>query len=708
MPEDDFIFGLPKSIENLRLIGSEYEKDSTVRIEYWRNYFKKLGADAILEYNLKREEFIEIIQNLSFLAFGNYIGLLRLTNLRNFQVIHFINYRLKYKESKRDLRLSIEVAEKIKEFLEYDYFFNLIERRELEKENLLEFRGDAHLKQILQMIYPELAFNECKELEEKLIQIFFVGYRDIIENEFNLTFIQIVSCVAFVDYYLYSFSKFLENKRRNIKNNNDIQKLIENSSSIYIISLNELTTYYNNLKISNPVLNESIIRNVIKKLSCNLGTQYKDYESIIDNSIFSKYLYILDNESNTIIYPVFLNTWEKLRGVFKEVIKKADKWKEFNYKFSKTFERFIDPIIETTFGVKCYGDVWLDKTHQVDQLFIYQKYLFLVECTKREISLSSFRGGLPRLERDIKSIIKKNYSQLTERKQYIENNGQVDIYNSNKANRKRLFSIRNSDFNKIICLSVSYDDFTFILSQKIFHNLIKLDISNKNIISINFKDLIILSELFENPTFIIHYLMSRNRFLMELHDISLVFEEKDLIGIYNKGYLNQNKDFSSDPIFFSDHSRDIHDFITLRSEDRNEMRHLVEPFYFKFSEIMKLISLIISFDNPNSLEFSLSILSCEKKTIEDLNRFLIEASNHLEKVNDAKPQRFFIQSPIFKETLIFILTKERPDNNNIENYWSIIPKKLKGASTWISFVSNFSYSSYHLIKGDFSSDIKYY
>lgn len=707
MPEDDFIFGLSKPIENIRLIGSEYEKDSTIRFEYWLNYFKNLGADARLEYNSKRKEFIEVIQNLSFLAFGNCIGLLRLKNLRNFQVIHFINYRLKYKENKRDLRLPIEIVEKIKEFLEYDFFFNLIERKELEKENLLDFKGDAHLKQLLQIIYPELAFNECKELEEKLIQIFFVDYRGIIENEFNLTFEQLISCVALVDYYTYFFSKFLENKRRNIKDDNDIQKLIDNLSSIYIISLNELTTYYNNLKISNPVLNESIIRNVIKKLSCNLGTQYTEYESIIDNSIFSKYLYILDNESDTIIYPAFLNTWEKLRGVFKEVIKKANKWEEFNNNFSKTFERFIDPIIETTFGVKCYGDVWLNKKHQVDQLFIYKKYLFLVECTKREISLSSFRGGLPRLERDIKSIIKKNYRQLTERKQYIENNDQVDIYNSNRANRKRLFSIRKSDFNKIICLSVSYDDFTFIISQKIFHDLLELDISNKNIISINFKDLIILSELFDNPTFITHYLMSRNRFLLELHDMSLVFEENDLIGLYNKGYLNQKKDFSSDPNFFSDHSRDFHDYITLRSEDRNEMRHLVEPFYFKFSEIMKLISLLISFDNPNSLEFSLSILSCEKKTIEDLNRFLIEALNHLEKVNDAKPQRFFIQSPIFKETLIFILTKERPNNNNIENYWSIIPKNLKDSSSWISFVSNFSYSSYHLIKGDFSSEIKY-
>ena len=709
MPEDKFNFRFDRAIKNINIIGSEYEKDSKANMKYWRKYFKDLGVKAPLEYLLKREEFIDIIQDLSFLEFGKFLGFLRLINLKKSQILHFINYRLKYKEQEGTLKAPFEKIDNVKNFLEFDFYFNIIQKKDLEKEVLQDFKFDTLLKQNLQIIFPELAFSEYKEIEEQLIQIFFSDYRDIFEASFQCTFDQIISCIALIDDYVYNYGKFLERKRKEISKKNKIDeesKFFNALSEIYIISISNLVEYYHNLNINKPLLNEAIIMTVIKKLSCNLGVQYSEYESIIDNSIFSKYLYIIDSQSKFFIYPAFLNSWRKLRRVFKEIIENAKKWNDFNIRFAKTFENLIGYLIHNIFGVKCYVNVWIDKKYQIDQLFIYKNYLFVVECTKREISLSSYRGGIPRLKRDIESIIKKNYSQLIKRKQFIDNNKLFHIYNSNRKNRVRLLSIRKSDFKNIIYLSISYDDFNFIISQKIFYDLFNLDISDKSIIFIDFKDLIILSKLFVNPVFIIHYLMSKNNFLKQLHKISLVYEEIDLIGLYIKGYLNQNKDFSIEPNIFSDHSRDIHNFLSIRSEDRHWIKHLVEPFYFKLSKLMDIIALIISFDNPNSLNFLISLLSCKKDVLESLNLFLIEAPDYLMKIDNAKPQRFFIQSPFFRETLIFILTRELPVTN-IENYWSIIPNKLKGSSTWISFVSNYNYSFYHLIKGEFPSDIKY-
>lgn len=614
------------------------------------------------DYIKARENLEQIISKLSLIDFclciSNFIYHL-VGDTR--QILYFINLRLKFEEPSQPVEFSEKIYIDILKKLTYCFIYLL---KNISKNIKKDGDKDVLMQNILRLQTSQIYIKEFSGIEKIFIKNIFNPYLQQIQTYLELTLSQIISFLDTCIYLVFCKSQNITREKGLIK------------ERPYLLNVNEIILE-SKKKISekNKEINELTIKKIIKHFGCQFGVESEDISTLYENTIFSEKLFIFNNKTNLIFFPAFTNIYKKLFNRLKNIIKKEYPkfWTKFNQKYSNFLEEKTQELFESLFESKYYKGIFIDGIHETDGLIQYRDYLFIIECKKTEMRESSKRGGLESYKTDVKNILKGAMDQLFHRKKYVENKPIIELFDSNKNNKKKVGEIKIKDISKILYISVTFEDIAVVLGQKYYFPELKLNYNSEDLVTISIKSLILLSSMLAHPILFLHYLFLRNHFIINSGNIILFYEEIDLLGVYFKDLLSI--EYYHELIAFTDIGADIREFIFIdHLRDINPLEKF-NPAYYRYKKFFYFMNSLINFDKKNLIDLALYLLSLQPEEIQQVNNYLVRFLRKGYKFKK-EPKIILFSLPEFKVLIILSLYK---DNIKEYNYNKVIknpPKEL--------------------------------
>jgi len=167
-----------------------------------------------------------------------------------------------------------------------------------------------------------------------------------------------------------------------------------------------------------------------------------------------------------------------------------------------------------------------NRQYELDGLIIFDDNLFLIECKAGNFTSSARRGSKERLLKDVNSLIIDAHNQALRAKNYIDSTDLPKFVSKDKCD----VIIDKSAIKRTFLINVTLDQldaFTTGLNKTAKLGLFK----NKELPwAVSFFDLIVICEMIEFPSQLIHYLVRRLK-LNELDNIT-AHDELDWFGNY--------------------------------------------------------------------------------------------------------------------------------------------------------------------------------
>ncbi|NRF89863.1 SEC-C domain-containing protein [Paenibacillus frigoriresistens] len=194
---------------------------------------------------------------------------------------------------------------------------------------------------------------------------------------------------------------------------------------------------------------------------------------------------------------------------------------------------------------------------ELDCVIIYDSNIILVESKSGNFSDAARRGGVLRLERNIRDNIEAAYEQAFRARDYIYNNDTptfVDEHN------REVLKIEKSHYYKIFMLNVTLDNFGEVATMIHQYHKANLYKYEEYPYSLNLNDLKIISEYVSFPTQFLHYIHRRLKINNRIKNSATVVttDELDLFGYYLEKNLYFEGHSDSDQIFIPDYAPFFH------------------------------------------------------------------------------------------------------------------------------------------------------
>jgi len=197
-----------------------------------------------------------------------------------------------------------------------------------------------------------------------------------------------------------------------------------------------------------------------------------------------------------------------------------------------------------------------EKRRELDGLIVFDSSLLLIECKAGTMTPPALRGAPKRMERDLKKLLVDAHSQALQAKKYI-NQEKKPIFYDAKGNK---ISLDKAKIEKVFLITISLDPLTVYTTN--LQEVSKLNIFNNGDLpwAVSLLDLIVIAELIEFPSQLIHYLLRRLR----IYDIKIVetYDELDWFGHYLKDglYFKNYEESGVDSIIISTYTTEIDDY----------------------------------------------------------------------------------------------------------------------------------------------------
>ena len=256
------------------------------------------------------------------------------------------------------------------------------------------------------------------------------------------------------------------------------------------------------------------------------------------------------------------------------------------------------------------------------------------------------------------------------------------MYDSNKANKIKLFDLKRDEISKIYCFSITFEDISIITGQKYFFNDLSIEFIERDLLTISFKNLKLLSMLFPQPIVFLNYIFLRNHFLYQACEFILYSEELDLMGLYLNGELM--KDYSGKKLLIMDRAEDIRNYYLTEIYKNKPSKRIINrliPFFTKYKRFLQLIDLISNLSIRYASEFCIYLLCLRENEIRSFNNRLVKNKIRFEKKYWNKTKKAEI-GQIYSlhefETFLFIsISYDKIKNINIHTEMLKIPKEIK-------------------------------
>lgn len=181
--------------------------------------------------------------------------------------------------------------------------------------------------------------------------------------------------------------------------------------------------------------------------------------------------------------------------------------------------------------------------HETDGILIYDDCLFVIEVKAGAFTYTSPANDFQAYIKSIEDLLFKPASQGQRFVDYLKSDSTVSICDSK---HKEIRKLSQKDFENIIIVTVSLDDFTEIASQAQHLNAIGMPIGDYNIWSVSIDDLRSIADIFDDPLIFLHFLEQR----MDAFGSKEIKTEDELdhVGLYLEfnAYKEHAKEFDAD------------------------------------------------------------------------------------------------------------------------------------------------------------------
>jgi len=197
-----------------------------------------------------------------------------------------------------------------------------------------------------------------------------------------------------------------------------------------------------------------------------------------------------------------------------------------------------------------------EKRRELDGLIVFDSALLLIECKAGTMTPPALRGAPKRMESDLKKLLVDAHSQALQAKKYI-NQEKKPIFYDSKGNKIFIDKVK---IEKVFLITISLDSLTIYTTN--LQEISKLNMFDKGDLpwAVSLLDLIVLAELIEFSSQLIHYLLRR----LGIYDIEIVetYDEIDWFGHYLKEglYFENYKKSGLDSVTISTYTTEIDDY----------------------------------------------------------------------------------------------------------------------------------------------------
>lgn len=283
----------------------------------------------------------------------------------------------------------------------------------------------------------------------------------------------------------------------------------------------------------------TIIESFIKQFACC-------FPSVSENDLLFGPTHILkkkplvEHKERILIPSIPLLTWcvePVLEEYFKSTRKLQNKFIKIKHDFllRKGKEFLANIFVDTQIHTNLYYHYSSEpqKRFETDGIFLYERILFIIEAKAHRISEPAKQGKLLRTEQHLKEIVKDSYDQGLRTLNYVKSTIAAEFLTETK--KKVIFN--RKDFEEVILFSLVLEPIGNV--TPLIRATNELGYFRQGIFPwiISLYDLLIISDHFEMPVLLPHYIKRRKEFLER--KMMNVFEEIDLLGYYlfNRLYI---------------------------------------------------------------------------------------------------------------------------------------------------------------------------
>lgn len=166
---------------------------------------------------------------------------------------------------------------------------------------------------------------------------------------------------------------------------------------------------------------------------------------------------------------------------------------------------------------------------EVDSLVIFEDHLFIVEVKAGAFTYTPPATDFPAYIESLKNLIFKPAEQGRRFLEYLQSDNEVVLFD---RNHNQIGNISKNDFEHITICTITLDPFTELAARVEHLKNIGIDVGEHPVWSVSVSDLMVYSDIFDNPLSFLHYVEQRVRAFKE--KIVDVEDELDHLGLYLK------------------------------------------------------------------------------------------------------------------------------------------------------------------------------
>jgi len=280
----------------------------------------------------------------------------------------------------------------------------------------------------------------------------------------------------------------------------------------------------------------SLVLNLVKSLSLPFGSLGKSNPEhlFMNNPIWTKPFVALEDGSVLVTFPGFLISFalDIVESLMDDELMATYKKRRANYleeKLQELFEKHIPTA-------RVYrGSLWSDGTqtspYENDLLVVTDSFAFVIESKSGKVAPTARRGG-DRLERAISDLLVDPTNQGKRFAEYLKNGPGTYEFETlrGEINKVDVTAVRH-----FFCFNATFDDMSAVADHPELQRAGLIEQSIQLAPTILLADWLIIFEVLESPSYIVHYLKRRAELPGE---VQYVGDELDLLYSYLQKGLN--------------------------------------------------------------------------------------------------------------------------------------------------------------------------
>jgi hypothetical protein len=417
---------------------------------------------------------------------------------------------------------------------------------------------------------------------------------------------------AFTKEQLEEYSQYSDKRIKLGLKDHFLNEMYYTFSSVYTFTAEELADF--------TKIELAVVKSFLKVLSCGFPS-LKEEDKIYEPVTILKTKPIIQHEERYLIPSFSLLIWaveDVVESTINKNQKNSDKYKDIKHNFLLNqgllyFKKLLPTatVLQPNLFYSVNGD-----RCETDGLIIYDQVLFIIEAKGHRITPRAKKGFTDRTEKHMEEIVQDSYEQGIRTLKYIEDNEVAEF----KTKTGDQILITRKDYDEVIIVSLTLEQVGNLSMLIKATNDIGYFQEGHFPWIISIYDLLVFTDLIENPFLFILYIKRRKTFLS--HKMLSIYEELDLLsyflanGLYMEHTLKEAEEKNVSWIEFMPETDQINDYYMYKFGHKAKFTE--KPKAFISREFNNFLIQLDQSKMPHRVRMALLILEFNSKSIKQL------------------------------------------------------------------------------------------